>query len=165
MVSKEEKTPKADQGGSGLQQVQELYDLMVREKLDFIELKEENTLIRLARRSATGRGVSVPIPVFQPGPPVTIAPPTTALPSPATSSHKAIVAPLAGVFYRASAPTSAPFVKEGDIVEDGQTLCIVEAMKVMNEIKSEFRAKILRIPAENARPVTAGQALFEVEPA
>ena len=76
-----------------------------------------------------------------------------------------IPTPLAGVFYRASSPTSAPYAKEGDVVEPGQTLCIVEAMKVMNEIKAETRCRIVKIVAENGRPVTAGQALFQVEPA
>ncbi len=75
------------------------------------------------------------------------------------------MSPLAGVFYRTPSPTSPPFVKEGDIVDAGQTLCIVEAMKVMNEIKAEKRCCIVKIVAENSRPVTAGQALFHVEPA
>ena len=55
-------------------------------------------------------------------------------------------------------------IVEGDVVEPGQTLCIVEAMKVMNEIKAESRCKIIRIPAENGRPVAAGEALFHIEP-
>ena len=82
------------------------------------------------------------------------------MPAPA---GEAITSPLAGVFYRASSPSTPPFSKEGDTVEVGQTLCIVEAMKVMNEIKAEKRCKILKIGAENSRPVTAGQPLFWIE--
>lgn len=85
-------------------------------------------------------------------------------PAPAASQYKAIASPIIGVFYRASSPQSAPFAKEGDVVETGSTVCIVEAMKVMNEIKSDCRCRIIRILVENAKPVTKNQALFYVEP-
>lgn len=83
---------------------------------------------------------------------------------PVSSSLKVISSPIIGVFYCASSPQSAPFVKEGKTVEAGATLCIVEAMKVMNEIKSDIRCKVVRILAENGKPVSKGQSLFEVEP-
>lgn len=75
-----------------------------------------------------------------------------------------ITSPLMGTFYRSSSPQSPPFVKEGDVVEAAMTLCIVEAMKVMNEIKSERRCKIIKILAENGKAVTKGQPLFSTEP-
>lgn len=74
-----------------------------------------------------------------------------------------ITSPLMGTFYRSSSPQSPPFVKEGDVVDAGVTLCIVEAMKVMNEIKSERRCKIIKILAENGKAVTKGQPLFSTE--
>lgn len=77
---------------------------------------------------------------------------------------KSITSPIMGVFYRSSSPQSAPLVKEGDTVNPGSTLCIVEAMKVMNEIKSDIRCKIIEIKVENAKPITKGQTLFKVEP-
>lgn len=83
---------------------------------------------------------------------------------PAVSNAKTIPTPITGVFYRASSPQSPPFVKEGETVNAGSTLCIVEAMKVMNEIKAESRCKILKILVENGKPVTLKQPLFEFEP-
>jgi len=76
-----------------------------------------------------------------------------------------ISSPITGIFFRSPSPQSQPFVKEGDIVNANSTLCIVEAMKVMNEIKSEMRCRILRILAENGKPISNGQALFEIESA
>lgn len=77
---------------------------------------------------------------------------------------KVISSPITGIFYQASSPQATPFVKEGELVGAGSTLCIVEAMKVMNEIKAESRVKIVKILAENGKPVSNGQALFHVEP-
>ena len=78
---------------------------------------------------------------------------------------KKISSPIIGVFYRASSPQSAPFVKEGDVVDSQTTICIVEAMKVMNEIKTDCRCRIVKILAKTTKPVTKNQPLFFVEPA
>lgn len=75
-----------------------------------------------------------------------------------------ISAPLVGVFYRSPAPGAPPFVNEGDLVDVGQTLCIIEAMKLMNEIKSDIRGKIKKILVENGQAVEYGQKLFLIEP-
>jgi len=77
--------------------------------------------------------------------------------------HK-ITSPLVGTFYRAPAPGAPPFVNEGDNVTVGQTLCIVEAMKVMNKITSDVNGKIVKIIPENAQPVKQGDVLFLIEP-
>ena len=73
-----------------------------------------------------------------------------------------IKSPLVGVFYRASSPESPPFVEAGTVVKKGDTLCIVEAMKVMNEIKSEYNGSVSEILVENAKPVEYGQVLFVI---
>lgn len=75
-----------------------------------------------------------------------------------------VTSPIVGTFYRAPAPDAAPYVEVGQVVEKGQVLCIVEAMKLMNEIEAEYRCKILKICKENAQPVEFGEALFVVEP-
>lgn len=75
----------------------------------------------------------------------------------------AISSPIVGTFYAAPSPDAAVFVKEGDVVEKGQTLCIVEAMKIMNEIEAEYKCQIKKIVVENGRPVEFGQPLFIVE--
>jgi acetyl-CoA carboxylase biotin carboxyl carrier protein len=72
---------------------------------------------------------------------------------------------MVGTFYRAPQPDADPFVEEGDTVEAGQTLCILEAMKLMNEIKADLDGTVRRINVENGQPVEFGQVLFEIEPA
>ena len=84
-------------------------------------------------------------------------------PPPIPSHLKVIQSPIHGVFYRSSSPQSLPFAKEGQTINAGSILCIVEAMKVMNEIKADHRCKIIKITAENAKPVNSGQGLFTVE--
>jgi acetyl-CoA carboxylase biotin carboxyl carrier protein len=75
-----------------------------------------------------------------------------------------VEAPMVGTFYRATNPEATPFVSEGDTVKEGQTLCIIEAMKLMNEIESKVAGRVVKILVENAQPVEFGQPLFLVEP-
>jgi acetyl-CoA carboxylase biotin carboxyl carrier protein len=75
-----------------------------------------------------------------------------------------VESPMVGTFYRAPSPGAEPFVKEGDYVEKGQTLCIIEALKVMNEIESEVSGVVRKILVENGQPVEYGQPLFYIEP-
>jgi len=76
-----------------------------------------------------------------------------------------IVAPMVGTFYRAASPDAPPFIKEGDAVDEGQVVCIIEAMKLFNEIQAEVRGRIARILVDNASPVEYGQPLFVVDTA
>jgi acetyl-CoA carboxylase biotin carboxyl carrier protein len=75
-----------------------------------------------------------------------------------------VESPMVGTFYRAPSPADAPFVEEGDLVASGQTLCILEAMKLMNEVKAELEAVVRKIHVDNAQPVEFGQVLFDLEP-
>jgi acetyl-CoA carboxylase biotin carboxyl carrier protein len=75
-----------------------------------------------------------------------------------------IEAPMVGTFYRASSPTAEPYVREGDLVKEGQILCIIEAMKLMNEIESRAAGRVTKILVDNAQPVEYGQPLFLIEP-
>jgi acetyl-CoA carboxylase biotin carboxyl carrier protein len=75
-----------------------------------------------------------------------------------------VESPMVGTFYRAPEPGAAPFVEEGDVVAPGQTLCVLEAMKLMNEVKAEAEAVVRRICVENAEAVQYGDLLFELEP-
>jgi len=84
-------------------------------------------------------------------------------PAAAAEEGEAVTSPIVGTFYRAPAPDAAPYVEVGQVVEKGQVLCIVEAMKLMNEIEAEYRCKIVRICKENAQPVEYGDQLFIVE--
>ena len=75
-----------------------------------------------------------------------------------------VESPMVGTFYRAPEPGAEPFVEEGDPVAPGQTLCILEAMKLMNEVKADIEAVVRKVCVENAQPVEYGQVLFELEP-
>jgi acetyl-CoA carboxylase biotin carboxyl carrier protein len=96
--------------------------------------------------------------------PAAPAAPVEAAAPAAKAKGNEITSPIVGTFYRAPAPDAAPYVEVGQIVEKGQVLCIVEAMKLMNEIEAEYRCKIVEMCKENAQPVEFGEALFIVEP-
>ena len=111
--------------------------------------------------------VPVPSAAYPPAPAASPAPPAE---SQAGTEERVlgpnqvfIVAPMVGTFYRAPSPEAEPYVRVGDIVEPGQVLCIIEAMKLMNEIESEWRGRITEILVENAQPVEYGQPLFVLE--
>ncbi len=90
--------------------------------------------------------------------------PTAPAAEPEVSSAIRLESPMVGTFYRSPSPAQPAFVDEGDVVEVGQTLCILEAMKLFNEYKSDHAGIIRRILVENAQPVEYGQPLFELEP-
>ena len=102
--------------------------------------------------------------------PVVAAPVVASVERPAaaeieSASGVTIEAPMVGTFYRASSPTADPYVSEGDLVKEGQILCIIEAMKLMNEIESKVAGRVVKIFVENAHPVEFGQSLFLIDPA
>jgi acetyl-CoA carboxylase biotin carboxyl carrier protein len=111
-----------------------------------------------------------PVPVAAPAG-VAAAAPVAAAPAAGEAAPKAapadkyetITSPIVGTFYRAPSPESDPYVQVGSVVEKGQVLCIVEAMKLMNEIEAEFKCKVVEILKENAQPVEFGDVLFRVE--
>jgi len=92
------------------------------------------------------------------------AAPGTPEPAAPASNQKAIVSPMVGTFYRSPAPDADPFVEVGDVIEVGQTVCIIEAMKLMNEIEAETKGRVAQILIENAQPVEFGQKLFLIDP-
>jgi acetyl-CoA carboxylase biotin carboxyl carrier protein len=77
---------------------------------------------------------------------------------------RAITSPMVGTFHRAVAPEAPAFVEVGDVVDRGQVLCVIEAMKMMNEIEAEFRGRVVKVAIENGRPVEFGEPLFLIEP-
>lgn len=146
--------------GNGLKkEIASLYELMRNEKLEELEIEEEDFYVYLKRKGKTSVRSVPQMTNIAPGPVSTEQAPAEA------AAGDTIKSPIMGVFYRAPSPTSASFVKEGDVVAPGKTLCIIEAMKVMNEIKSDFKAKIVKILVENGNPVTAAQDLFVIEKA
>ncbi len=105
---------------------------------------------------------STPGPVVAP-PPAPVAPAAASPAETPAASGETIDSPMVGTFYRASSPDADPFVKVGDVVTPETTVCIIEAMKVMNEIKAETKGKITKILIENGEAVEFGQGLFEID--
>ncbi|MBI2190531.1 MAG: acetyl-CoA carboxylase biotin carboxyl carrier protein [Planctomycetes bacterium] len=136
-------------------------DLMKANDLAEIELQDEGTKIRLKRGTEVAVSAAPPL-VSKPAP----AEGPAASPRTETKgkSRVEVPSPLVGTFYRSPSPDAQPFVEVGDTVEVDGVLCIVEAMKVMNEIKSEVEGKIVEILVENGQPVEYGQVLFLIEP-
>jgi acetyl-CoA carboxylase biotin carboxyl carrier protein len=139
--------------------VSELVELAVKHDLAELEVEQGGTRIRVVReRSAPAtpaRADAAPAATPAAAPAV-----ETAIPA----NLVKIEAPMVGTFYRAPAPDAAPFVQEGDVVKDGQVLCIIEAMKLMNEIEAKVAGRIARVLVENGQPVEFGQPLFLIDP-
>jgi acetyl-CoA carboxylase biotin carboxyl carrier protein len=110
--------------------------------------------------------VAAPAPASVPAAPEPVAASPAPVPAPAPAVKGVEVkAPIVGTFYRAPSPDAEPFVKEGDTVKKGQVLCIIEAMKLMNEIESDVSGVVRKILVNNGEPVEYGQVLFIIEPA
>ena len=132
-----------------------------------LDLTEDGVRIALRRRLEA----TVVVPTAQAAPAVRAARPrgNGAAPAPAAAPNPAeagvaVIAPLTGVFYMASSPTAEPFAKVGDMVQAGQIICIVEAMKVFNEIKTEVSGVVASIPAQNGQLVQKGDVLVRIKP-
>ena len=148
---------------SGVEDVVALIRLMDENGLVEIEVERQGSKIRLVKGAAHGRANAV---AAGAEPASAAAAPVTHIPAPdrAHDNCKAIISPMVGTFYRAPSPDAPSFVDVGAIVEKGDTLCIIEAMKMMNEIEAEFRGRVARVVAENGQTVEYGESLFLIEP-
>lgn len=164
-----------------LEFLERLIQAIDNSSLDSIEIERGGTRVRLAK---TPDMVAAPGPVAMPAmvppQPAAAAPQPTAASAPesgapadatpaetaggAASNLVEVTSPMVGTFYRAPAPDAPPYVSVGDRVNKGDTLCILEAMKLMNELESEVSGTIVEICVENAQPVEYGQVLFRVDP-
>jgi acetyl-CoA carboxylase biotin carboxyl carrier protein len=164
-------------------ELKELIEFLIEKDIAEFELERGDLKVRLKRHSsaqpplAEARYVAVPpaaSPVAIPVAPPVAAPPASAGPGPATPSLALEIeeeaglhlvrSPIVGTFYEAPSPGAPPFVKVGDEVSVGQVLCIIEAMKLMNEIESDVAGVIVKRHVNNAQPVEYSQALFAIRP-
>ena len=143
-----------------IKEIKAIIDLMKKNDLSVFEIEKEGLRLKLQRgrpdqttTSASTETASLPK--------IAIVPAETGKPAD-TSSLKDIVSPMVGTFYRAGSPDGAPFVDVGKTVTEDTVVCIIEAMKVMNEIKAETSGVIAEVVAENGKPVQFGQVLFRV---
>jgi len=162
-----------------IEEVRQLVKLVEESAIEELEISSEGATIRIQkRRSADPQPAAVqfapayPYPLVHPAPSGPAAAPTGApevlvagVAAEERARWKEFRSPIVGTFYRAPAPGAEPFVNVGDRVAAGQTLCIIEAMKVMNEIEAEFPGVIREVLVENGSPVEAEAILFLLEPA
>ncbi len=162
-----------------IEYITKLIELVSESKVDEIEIEEDGKKIRIAKTLQPPANPhqtvvhvpahAVPHQVVPPAPPPAApaaevpaaAPPPTPVAAP---KYHEVRSPIVGTFYRSPAPDAPPFVQVGSTVEKGTVLCIVEAMKLMNEIESDIAGRVVQIMVENAQPVEYGQVLFLIEP-
>jgi acetyl-CoA carboxylase biotin carboxyl carrier protein len=163
----------------GLKDIEKLLDVLAGREITEFEMEQRGVRIRVKRGNAhagnpTGAESNFSSSASPALPPQALIPPVSSLPAPApTSSVETgesteglyiMKSPIVGTFYAAPAPSAPSFVKLGDVVQVGQVLCIIEAMKLMNELESEVAGEIVRIYVENGQPVEYAESLFAIKP-
>jgi len=157
-----------------LKDIKELIDILKDTEVSELELEKAGTRIRI---KMSGGGVvqyieHAPAPEPRPSGPVVVHAPSAPVqkeagPAEEQESRNVVVinSPIVGTFYRSPSPDSPAYVEVGDVVKKGQVICIIEAMKLMNEIEAEVSGKVVSILVDNAQPVEYGEPLFHIEPA
>jgi acetyl-CoA carboxylase biotin carboxyl carrier protein len=179
MAARKEQSEPAAKASVNLDELRELIALLRENGLAELELEREDFRVRLRREgtSVSGdHGQSIAAPAAVPAP--AAGAPVNSAPSAGTPSHPGaqastaasqdqdlhmISSPIVGTFYRSASPTAEPFVKIGASVEPGTVVCIIEAMKLMNEIQAEATGEVVKIYVENGQPVEYGQPLFGIK--
>ena len=144
-----------------IRKVKKLIEMLEDSNLEEIEIQEGEESVRLVKGNSHNQNLhtqTISIPQNNP---------IQETPSEETAEEvkeetNSIDSPMVGTFYASASPGAKPFISVGDIVSEGDVVCIVEAMKMMNEIKSEFSGKVLSVNVENSEPVEYGQSLFEI---
>jgi acetyl-CoA carboxylase biotin carboxyl carrier protein len=147
-----------------IKEIKEMLNLMNENSLVELEIEKDGTRIRLKKATSGPEHYNAPFVIERER-----SVPAGSKEAPGAAPQKPsntieIKAPMVGTFYRAPSPEAPPYVEIGQTVEAGQVICIIEAMKLMNEIKSEVKGKLVEILVENAEPVEFGQSMFIIEP-
>lgn len=173
MAARKEQNEPAAKASVNLDELRELIALLRENGLAELELEREDFRVRLRREGTNTHAANVPsdtapVPTTDP----TLRAPSASTPA-ATETKKSeesqdqdlhiIASPIVGTFYRSSSPTAEPFVKIGSSVEPDSVVCIIEAMKLMNEIQAEAAGEVVKIYVENGQPVEYGQPLFGIK--
>lgn len=172
-----------------IKEIQELIRIINKSSLSELKLKDGEFELSIRTEKYHSARKEASSPVVLPQQPLVSMPPQMPTPPPAVpvapsapapkavasteqsekaetnTSYLEIKSPMVGTFYRSQSPDKPPYVKVGDVVESGETVCMIEAMKLFNEIESEIRGKIVKVMVEDAQPVEYDQVLFLVEPA
>ena len=151
-------------------ELKELIEFLIEKDIAEFELERGDVKVKIRRGAEhtivhTRAEVPYPAaPVMQPPPPAAAAPAPPPAAEPAAENLHIVKSPIVGTFYEAPSPGAPPFVKVGDTVELGQVLCIVEAMKLLNEIESDVAGEIVKKMGSNGQPIEYGQELFTIKP-
>ena len=146
-----------------IRKVKKLIELLEESGVSEIEISEGEESVRISRYPKAGAVATQP-PAGQPAAaPAAAAPAIAAAAPPPPIRGQQVTAPMVGTFYSGPAPGSKPFVEIGTEVKPGDTLCVIEAMKMMNPIESEFAGRVVSVLVENGSPVEFGQPLFVIE--
>ncbi len=144
-----------------IKEIKDMINLMNENDLTELEIEKEGMRIRLKKGAG---GIEKAVEYVAPASGPTEKGGAGTAQKPETKNVIEIKAPMVGTFYRSPSPEAPAYVNMGDIIEPGQVICIIEAMKLMNEIKAEVKGKIIDIQADNAEPVEFAQVLFVIEP-
>ena len=159
-----------------VKEIKELAELVARHGLASLELEHGGFRLRIEGRPAARETVTVPVPAYATAPVSWeerasrpdgsgAAPARQAPAVEVDAGLHVVTSPIVGTFYRAPNPDAEPFVKVGDAVEKGATLCIIEAMKLMNEIEADVAGTVVEVHPKNGQPVEFGEKLFAIRPA
>jgi acetyl-CoA carboxylase biotin carboxyl carrier protein len=159
-----------------LKQIKQIIELMKRSELTEFAVEEEGFKLKIRRGMnglpivSSGRGSNAPFSGGESAPPMPIPAPAAAAPAAANAAKEDseftyIKSPMVGTFYRAASPESKPFADVGTKVVENTVVCIIEAMKIMNEIQAETKGAIVEVLVENGQPVEYGQRLFKLKQA
>ncbi len=148
-----------------IDEIKELLQIFNESGVGELEVQRGEDRLRIKRAGSNKEYIVAPAPQAQPVAPVPTAPVTMAAPARTPETDGMLVkSPIVGTYYDSPSPDAPPFVKVGDSVEPGQVLCIIESMKLMNEIEAETGGTIVSKLVENGRPVEYGEALFSIRP-
>ncbi len=146
-----------------IRKIKKLINIISSSDIAELEVTEGEYRIRMTRYSTSPAVAAVPAPVVSAAPVVSITPVSAPAPVEEKITGHIVRSPMVGSFYRSATPTSAPFVEVGQSVVQGQTLCIIEAMKILNQIEADKSGVIKQVLVDNAQPVEYDQPLFIIE--
>ncbi len=152
-----------------IKEIKDLIDYISKSGLEEVQIETEELSLKIKKSTELAQAVSVAAPSVAAAPAPAPAAPTTPAAAPATeesskSKFVEVKSPMIGTFYRSPNPDAPPFINVGDTISKGQPVCIVEAMKLFNEIETEVSGKVVEILVENSQPVEFDQPLFLVDP-
>lgn len=150
-----------------LRKLKTLIDLVSESNVSELEITEAEGKVRIVKGGPAGQGMAAPMmmpaAVAAPAPALAPAGPAPAAAAPEAPKGHQVKSPMVGTFYRASSPGAKPFVEVGSQVKEGETVCIIEAMKILNEIEADKSGTVTQILCENGQAVEYGQPLFVIE--